>query len=64
MTLGAGNSRFIISQDQIVLTVGNVRAVLSASGLKVFSGDIQTEAHSLDNHIHLVGTQSTGGPIG
>ncbi|WP_228119023.1 baseplate assembly protein [Gluconobacter japonicus] len=64
VTLGAGNSRFIISQDQIVLTVGNVRAVLSASGLKVFSGDIQTEAHSLDNHIHLVGTQSTGGPIG
>ena len=64
VTLGAGTSSFVISQDEIVLTVGNVRAILSANGLKVFSGDIQTDEHSLNNHIHLVGTQTTGGPVG
>lgn len=64
VTLGAGTSSFVISQDEIVLTVGSVRAVLSATGLQVFSGDIQTDEHSLNNHIHLVGTQTTGGPVG
>jgi len=64
VTLGAGTSSFVISQDEIVLTVGSVRAILSANGLKVFSGDVQTDEHSLNNHIHLVGTQSTGGPVG
>ncbi|GAN92696.1 phage related baseplate assembly protein [Gluconobacter thailandicus F149-1 = NBRC 100600] len=64
VTLGAGNSNLVISQDQIILTVGGVKAVLSADGLKVSSGDVQTAEHSLNNHIHFVGTQSTGGPRG
>lgn len=62
--LGAGNSSLSLSHDQIILKVGDVKAVFSASGLKLSGGDVQTDEHSLDRHIHLMGTQSTGGPVG
>lgn len=62
--LGAGNARLHIAESGISLTVGDVTAVLSANGLKVSGGDIQTDQHSLTQHVHLMGSQTTGGPVG
>ncbi|WP_244974562.1 baseplate assembly protein [Gluconobacter cerinus] len=62
--LGAGNARLHIAESGISLTIGDVTAVFSANGLKVSGGDIQTDQHSLTQHVHLMGSQTTGGPIG
>ncbi|MEN3177054.1 baseplate assembly protein [Gluconobacter sp. OJA] len=62
--LGAGNARLHIAESGISLTIGDVTAVFSANGLKVSGGDIQTDQHSLTQHVHLMGSQTTGGPVG
>ena len=62
--LGAGNARLHIAESGISLTIGDVMAVFSANGLKVSGGDIQTDQHSLTQHVHLMGSQTTGGPVG
>lgn len=62
--LGAGNARLHIAESGISLTIGDVTAVFSANGLKVSGGDIQTDQHSLTQHVHLMDSQTTGGPVG
>lgn len=62
--LGAGNARLHIAESGISLTIGDVTAAFSANGLKVSGGDIQTDQHSLTQHVHLMGSQTTGGPVG
>ena len=62
--LGAGNSRLHIAENGISLSVGGLTAVFSATGLMVSGGDIQTDQHSLAQHIHLMGSQMTGRPVG
>ena len=62
--LGAGNGRLHIAESGISLTIGDVTAAFSANGLKVSGGDIQTDQHSLAQHVHLMGSQTTGGPVG
>ncbi|AQS87904.1 phage-related baseplate assembly protein [Neoasaia chiangmaiensis NBRC 101099] len=61
---GAGDAVQVVRDGSVSWSVGGVRAVLSASGLTVSGGDVRTDAHSLDGHVHPVGDEMTGRPVG
>lgn len=61
---GMGDAHCAIESDGIVLCVGSVRLTLDGSGLRVTGGDIHTDVHSLNDHVHPYGTGMTGKAIG
>lgn len=61
---GAGNASLMIKDGTITLSVGGTDMTLTSAGLTLSGGDIRTDQHSLNEHIHLAGSQKTGGPLG
>ncbi|WP_408872294.1 baseplate assembly protein [Gluconobacter roseus] len=61
---GAGNVRLVLRDGEISFSVGEIAMTLTSAGLKVSGGDVRTDQHSLNGHVHLAGSQNTGGPIG
>ncbi|GEK96294.1 baseplate assembly protein [Gluconobacter kanchanaburiensis] len=64
LAVGAGNAQIVLKDGEIKFSVGNTSVTLTSTGLKVAGGDVQTDQHSLNQHIHLVGSQKTEGPLG
>ncbi|MBF0877395.1 baseplate assembly protein [Gluconobacter cerevisiae] len=64
VAVGAGNASFVIKDGTIILSVGGTEMTLTSAGLTLSGGDIRTDQHSLNEHIHLAGSQKTGGPLG
>ncbi|MFT8808691.1 baseplate assembly protein [Gluconobacter sp.] len=64
IAVGAGNARFALKDGEISFSVGGTGMTLTSAGLRVSGGDVRTDQHSLNGHVHLAGSQETGGPLG
>ncbi|GBR44227.1 phage baseplate assembly protein V [Neokomagataea thailandica] len=63
LKMGLGGAGIVIKDKEIVLSVGGTILSLTDSGLVVRGGDICTDNISLNEHIHLVGSQKSTGPV-
>lgn len=61
---GAGNARIVLKDGEISFSVGGTGMTLTSAGLTVSGGDVRTDQHSLNEHVHLLGSQKTEGPLG
>ncbi|MFT8327552.1 baseplate assembly protein [Gluconobacter oxydans] len=61
---GAGNARIVLKDGEISFSVGGTSMTLTSAGLTVSGGDVCTDQHSLNEHVHLLGSQKTEGPLG
>ncbi|KXV65461.1 baseplate assembly protein [Gluconobacter oxydans] len=64
VAVGAGNARIVLKDGEISFSVGGTSMTLTSAGLTVSGGDVRTDQHSLNGHVHLLGSQKTEGPLG
>ncbi|GAJ28016.1 baseplate assembly protein [Acidomonas methanolica] len=62
--LGAGGTRVAVSASGLACVAGAASLTFDSSGLVVSGGDVRTDLHSLNGHVHPLGGQVTGGPQG
>lgn len=61
---GAGDAMQSVQDGAVVWTVGDMTATLSTAGFAVSGGDVRTDQHALSKHVHPLGNQMTGEPVG